>query len=264
MASTWLYSDFEAANISKVNSRELGPLCHYCKTNIVSKAHPDNDFGRDDTMIGICEGCGWWIIRNDHMGHDGEDDTHVICGAQGVLKQLDSTDLSLPLEELLPYLKANYDERLRLHPKRYEDVVAAVFKNGGHRVLTTSYSKDGGIDLFVFESDSTSCTGVQVKRYKNKIGVEQIRSFAGALMVNDLTKGVFVTTSEYTAGSKVEAKVLSSRGLPIELVDSSQFYDKLKLIRNANEEIDHIKVYERFREHHEYLPTITEFTVSFN
>jgi restriction system protein len=74
---------------------------------------------------------------------------------------------------------------------------------------------------------------VQVKRWRNKVGAEQIREFAGALGLGEFAKGVYVTTSTYTKGAQYEAdRAKSSRlGIPIELIDGPGFYDRLRLKR---------------------------------
>lgn len=82
------------------------------------------------------------------------------------------------------------------HPKLFEDVVCSVFRDFGWNARVTACSGDDGIDV-VLDGESDSTVGVQVKRYKKekKIEAEQIRSLAGALLVNGHTKGIFVTTS---------------------------------------------------------------------
>lgn len=71
--------------------------------------------------------------------------------------------------------------------------------------------------------------GVQVKRYRNRIKVEQIRSFAGALLLGQYTKGVFVTTSAFQSGARKAAQLSEERGIAIELIDWKRFYEALKI-----------------------------------
>jgi restriction system protein len=85
-----------------------------------------------------------------------------------------------------------------MHPRRFEELVGAIFSDSGHRVRVTSYSCDNGIDSAVLEGPGDTLIGVQVKRYRNTIIAEQIRSFAGALVLGGITKGVLVTTSSCT------------------------------------------------------------------
>ena len=98
----------------------------------------------------------------------------------------------------------------------------------GYYNLVTSYHADGGIDVILLGSQDET-VGVQVKRSKNSIKVEQIRSLAGALVLEGLTRGLFVTTSRFQRGCKEATDLYSARGLPIELVDSEALFSALRI-----------------------------------
>jgi restriction system protein len=104
-----------------------------------------------------------------------------------------------------------------------------VFADFGYRVRVTSFSGDDGIDVSALEGNSGELVGIQVKRYRDKIEAEQIRSLAGALILNRMTRGIFVTTSEFTRRAKTTAERYEQIGLPIVLSDSEDFYDKLSI-----------------------------------
>lgn len=148
-------------------------------------------------------------------------------GACAQLRNLDLADVSTPLNEVRAYLLAKYSERFNVAPRKLEELVGSVFSDHGYEVMVTAYQNDGGIDVVL--SDDRSNIGVQVKRYKNRIEADQIRAFAGALLLGDHPCGVFVTTSEYRSGAVTAAKGFTSRGLPIELIDARRLYDALKL-----------------------------------
>ena len=65
-----------------------------------------------------------------------------------------------------------------------------------------SYSRDGGIDVVILDGDGGETAGIQVKPYAGKIEAEQIRAFTGSLYLNEMTSGVFVTTSSFTKGTE--------------------------------------------------------------
>ncbi|WP_353019021.1 restriction endonuclease [Mesorhizobium sp. M0999] len=81
------------------------------------------------------------------------------------------------------------EDALKLHPKRLEDIVGSIFGDFGYRPWVTAYRADGGIDVYL-DSDQ-GLVGIQVKRTKNPIEIEQVNSLTGALLVNDCTSGVF-------------------------------------------------------------------------
>jgi hypothetical protein len=189
-----------------------------------------------DRWLNACPACGWWAVSHHERREVGLDVYGRIYRAAGVLKSLDVSDISIPLDELSRYLVANYRTRFLVNPKRYEDVVAGVFRDAGYRVRVTSYSGDDGVDIFVLDGDVGDIVGVQVKRYQGSILAEQIREFAGALILNQLTRGVYVTTSKFTRGAENTASRFSQGGLAIELWDAHTFYDRLRLAQRPQYE----------------------------
>jgi len=125
-------------------------------------------------------------------------------------------------------LTARYKRRNDLHPRLFEETVGSVFRGLGFEARVTAYTNDGGIDV-VLDENSETTIGIQVKRSKRRISVEQIRSFTGALVLGGYTKGVFVTTSEFQSGAKRVAGLAQLRGTAIELMDAKRFYDALRI-----------------------------------
>jgi restriction system protein len=171
---------------------------------------------------------GWWVaVHKWGYAYGTYEGSININRAAGLLRTLDLSDISLPVDDLKRYLLARYNERLILNPKRFEDIVAGVFADFGFRVRVTSYSGDRGVDVIVLDGDSNRTVGVQVKRWQGKIKAEQIRSLAGALILNKMTAGIFVTTSSFTSGAVETAEEFRQRGLPILLWDADTFYKNL-------------------------------------
>jgi restriction system protein len=215
--------------------KTLGGLnCLYCKSpmNLLGKRYDGSKF-EQYFLLHVCEKCGWWVITNHGGVHFGPEGSLTVRRSAGILKKFDDSDISVPTNELCQYLVKNYGNRFNIHPKRYEDIVAGVFKNSGFRVRTTSYTGDKGIDVFIMDGEGKDTVGIQVKRYKGKIEAEQIRSFAGALILNGVTKGVFVTTSSYRSGAIKTSSDYITRGLDISLWDADEFYKKLKITHRS-------------------------------
>ena len=53
--------------------------------------------------------------------------------------------------------------------------------------------------------------------------------FAGALLLEGYTKGVFVTTSRFQAGADRTARLALLRGIQIDLLDAKKFYGDLSI-----------------------------------
>lgn len=153
---------------------------------------------------------------------------HSYQGNIAQLHNLDLNDVSIPLEEVKNFLIAKYEGRHDLHPRLFKETVASVFRDLGYQARVTAYSGDGGIDVVLDGPDNTEI-GVQVKRYKDSVSVEQIRAFTGALLLGGYTKGIFVTTSRFQSGASKTANLAMVRGIPIELIDANRLYDALRL-----------------------------------
>ena len=95
---------------------------------------------------------------------------------------------------------AKSNARFTIQPRLFEETVASVFRTLGYRAVVTSYSGDDGIDV-ILENDSGTFLGVQVKRYQDRIKVSQIRELLGALVINGMTRGIFITTSDFQSGA---------------------------------------------------------------
>jgi len=115
-----------------------------------------------------------------------------------------------------------------VNPRVFEETVASVFRDLGYHTRITGYSHDDGIDV-VMDGPDGHLTGVQVKRWKNSVKVEQIRAFAGALILGGMTKGMFVTTGGFQSGVSGTAARFTSKGIPIELLNAERFYQALRI-----------------------------------
>lgn len=221
--------------------------CIFCKTNLIT-LRDDSDFPKNlyrldpDYFSGhiyaaICPTCGWWKVSGDASGWEHGEQFNDYYGAIASLRDLDLTDISTPLEEVRKFLIAKYKARFDLHPRLFEETVASVFRGLGYYSRVTAYSGDGGIDV-ILEGQDNKEIGVQVKRYRSSICVEQIRSFAGALLIEGYTKGIFITTSHFQSGAGRVAARAALKGIQIELIDADKFFDALKITQLENYEMN--------------------------
>ena len=121
---------------------------------------------------------------------------------------------------------AEITEHLRsMPPSEFETLVGDLLKAMGYHVAwKASGGKDGGIDLIAYTDPLGTRTPrikVQVKRYKDNVSVELLRSFMALLGHDDL--GLFVTTSGFTKDSKDEARAQQTR--KVTLIDLERFFD---------------------------------------
>jgi restriction system protein len=212
-----------------------GTECTFCRSSMTLLHQQLDDIstikseGSYEKRLFVCAACGWWKADGRQ---DVDDFVHrlqfqSIYGAAASLGELDLSDIAAPIAEVRSYLAARYEERFTMHPRLFEETVASVFGDLGYDAEATAYSGDGGIDVILRRGKER--IGVQVKRYRQRIEAEQIRSLAGALLLDGVTRGIFVTTSTFRRGAEGATAKLATRGYQIELMDAERFFDALKI-----------------------------------
>lgn len=113
-----------------------------------------------------------------------------------------------------------------MSPTGFEDLVMVLLENMGYGRLgtieRTSASGDAGVDGIISQDPlGLDRIYVQAKRYAAGRPVDRprIHEFAGALLGKQGDRGVFITTSSFTAGARLEAERINAR---IELIDGSR------------------------------------------
>lgn len=119
-----------------------------------------------------------------------------------------------------------YQQLLSLEPATFERLIRQFIVHLGYGVnkmdepAAKLYSADKGIDGIIWQ-DALGLDRVylQAKRYAedNKVGGKEVRSFSGALDQHRATKGIFITTSSFTADAqRVPREVVSKTLLLID------------------------------------------------
>lgn len=208
--------------------------CHFCGTRLVrsnTNLPHDSEHPQDGTrLVRGCNICGWWTAAAETFDRTEYGVTVTRYANVGVLRSLDSTSYSAAIEETKRYLERQPEARFTLSPKRFEEVVASVYRDLGYHVRITGQRGDGGIDV-ILDGPQDTQIGVQVKQWRGRIQAEEIRSLCGALFLHGMPKGIFVTTSNFTKGAASTAALSALRGLPVELLNWQAFFDAMKVGR---------------------------------
>lgn len=112
----------------------------------------------------------------------------------------------------------------QISPEGFERLVVDLLEKMGYgKGQAVGRSGDGGIDGII-NQDALGLDKVyiQAKRWKNQVGEPEIRNFSGSLDPKGATKGVFVTTSSFSATSRQTAKDISAGPKFIRLVDGRE------------------------------------------
>jgi restriction system protein len=230
----WAYTDTPNHTIRHVCDTET---CRFCSVSLQRLPAIDIPIIKLHTIsqvtVGTCQLCGWWNIQQTVEEKIDKYTSQIYeRGSYGILKKLELNDISIPLNIVRDYLVVNYESRFDVNPIYLEHIVGSVFSDHGYAVEVTASSGDGGIDIIMM-NDGINQVGVQVKRYKNAVKIKEIREFAGALLIEGLPRGIFVTTSVFQPGAKKAAKSSGDRGWPIELYDAERFYAALKIAQKT-------------------------------
>jgi restriction system protein len=115
-------------------------------------------------------------------------------------------------QQLSGALEADLLDRLHaMHPVRFERLILDLLKAMGYGAGSfgkhemTKTSGDGGIDGIIHEDAlGLDAVYIQAKRYQaeTKVGRPAIQQFIGSLTGEGATKGVFVTTSDFSAEAR--------------------------------------------------------------
>ncbi len=118
--------------------------------------------------------------------------------------------------EIIKYF-GKYPEKLRdLPPRKFEELIATLFRNEGFDVELTPITRDGGYDIFAIKNNTiigTETYLVECKRYSERrsVGIEIVRSLMGVVQINNATKGIISTTTHFSRDAKELAEQYSSR-----------------------------------------------------
>lgn len=187
----------------------------------------------EKATLGTCPLCGWWNISKNIQILTKNQIWMLSFGSAAALKNMNHADISTPTDEIKQYLSAKYDDRFHIHPRKFEEIVASVFRIHDFHPELTSYSADGGIDI-ILRDKTGNAIAVQVKRYKNSIEASAIRELLGAMVINGNTRGVFVTTSTFQSGCIEIKRKAEKRGILLDIIDSNSFLNILKLSQAKN------------------------------
>jgi len=97
--------------------------------------------------------------------------------------------------------KANpRDTLLTLSPRDFECLIGELYRRMGYRIKLTPPSRDGGLDIHARRSKRGQSEHllIECKRYDAHVGVKIARALLGVVTMSNATKGVIVTTGEFT------------------------------------------------------------------
>ena len=121
----------------------------------------------------------------------------------------DVQDLPLSSGSVRPVAKPtawSLDVLRSIEWKRFEELVAAYFREKGARTETIRCGADGGVDATLYQGDQRIGV-VQCKAWNSRpVGVKPVRELLGVMADQKIAKGFFMATGDYTNEAKDFAK----------------------------------------------------------
>jgi hypothetical protein len=167
---------------------------------------------------GTCKRCGWWINYLQY-GNVGSERT---CSA--ALLEFEINDANLALPEILSHLSKNFSDVHSLSSRRFEELVAHVYRSIGWEVALTKQSRDGGVDIFCIRHSSGHSCIVECKRYSsdNSVGIDVVDRLIGVSFRLGISEAHIVTSSRFTHPAKSAANMAQHKSLEMNLVDAHE------------------------------------------
>lgn len=130
----------------------------------------------------------------------------------GLIIKIDLQEIN---EELVRYLALHPEKMHELNPRKFEHLVAELFRDKGYDVELGRGTKDGGVDIRAFlRSDiGALLTLIQCKRNgtHNRVKVDVVRGLYGVVTRENASSGVIVTTSTFTRDARSEQQQVQHR-----------------------------------------------------
>jgi hypothetical protein len=107
-----------------------------------------------------------------------------------------------PIPESDPDLWAVFVQSV--DPFEFERIVLGAYQRAGYHVMHTPLTGDEGLDGVIFRG--SEAIGIQIKRYRHRVGGPMMREFVGSLAIKDLRQGVFITTGGISKDARAAAQ----------------------------------------------------------
>ena len=165
-------------------------------------------------------------ISRPEEGEEITDAHDLLAYRAGLVVQVDVAEINA---ELIRYLAQHPEKMYELNPRKFEELIAELFRAKGYDIELGRGTKDGGIDIRALLRNDVGAllTLIQCKRHlaHNKVNVDVVRGLYGVVNRDDASCGMIVTTSTFTRDARSEQQRLEHR---IHLADYMNLTEWLK------------------------------------
>jgi hypothetical protein len=112
-------------------------------------------------------------------------------------------------DQIINLLKKEPDYLFKLHPRKFEEIIADIFYKNGYEVELTKCTRDGGRDIIAISRNLNIFTKyiIECKRYAplRKISIGVVQRLLGVKIAERANKAILATTSSYTKDARIFA-----------------------------------------------------------
>jgi len=183
----------------------------------------------DSPLETRCDFCGYFE-RVEPDADEPWEETHTWA----VLLPFEINDLRTPLETVGAHLHRRAERLQDLTWRRFEELLASMFREHGFQVVLGRGTKDRGIDLILLEANTGTRTLVQAKRWRGNVGVGAVRELRGVQLRENVRKAILAATSGFTYSARAEADAAIPRllGFKLDLMAATDIARELGVFRS--------------------------------
>lgn len=183
----------------------------------------------------ICRRCGWWHVAGHYCEDDSLFESHLHFAAELVTFEVEN--LAIPAVALAHYLSSHYENITALPPRKFEELVGAVFREHlDCEVAMTKRTHDGGKDLVCVDASGGKFY-VEAKNvaFRRAVSIDIVQRFVGVLYQNGVRHGILVTSGRFSNEAQAAAAKANEVGdlVKLELRDHTDVLAWLGALRDS-------------------------------
>lgn len=198
----------------RIEVREARPFlrddCPYCGGDAVRQYIDHDVFGAKHLayVVSPCERCGWWLVLKFWEGVGNAIHAAAVC--EPIVRPFTLTAEDVNICEALEALTRDPRRMDELHSARFECIAEQYLKYEGFDITNVSRVRGSGGDLVAVDRVGNRFL-VEVKRWKNKVGIDVIWKLLGAMWENSYDVGMVITSGSFTRDARESLAVTTTR-----------------------------------------------------
>jgi hypothetical protein len=213
-------------------------LCPYCRYDIITsyytRKNDDQNYGDQYYLFVFCPLCGWMGYKFVWEPFYG-DDTHLMFST---FNKFEINNENIAISYIISHFKKNFSDIYMISPRRFEEVVARIFSEIGFRTMLTKETRDGGVDVFLYDDTSGELKGIvecKKNRKDRSVGIGTVQRLAGSAIQWEAKQAYLVTTSQFSQPAIQSARKISNHSnVDMDLWEATDVFNAMKAFQHNN------------------------------